>query len=102
MYPHRPVPGRAFDAQTILADRLDVLAPGIACPHFVACRGEQSGVHRPHRTGADDGDFHLIDGCSREMNDEPERNRIRKKPLTAPRIFSPGPRVPRLESPHSS
>jgi len=61
VYLYGAVAGRALDAQSVLADRLDVLAPGVARPHFVARGGEQSGVHGPHRSSTDDGDFHLID-----------------------------------------
>jgi hypothetical protein len=48
----------AFQAQAVAAHRLDVLAPGVDRPDFVAGGGEQPGVHRAHRTGSDDGDLH--------------------------------------------
>src|SRR4051812_3817013 len=47
----------AFEAQALRAHRVDVRAPAVDRPDFVAGGSEESGVDRPHRSRADDGDF---------------------------------------------
>ena len=49
-----PIPARALHAQPLLADRVDVLSPGVDRPDLVSPVGEQPGVHRAHRADADD------------------------------------------------
>jgi len=56
--PDRPVAARPLDAETVRADRLDMLVPAVDCPDLVSRVAENSGVHRSHRTCPDDRDLH--------------------------------------------
>jgi hypothetical protein len=57
--PHGTAAARALHGQPVPQDRLDVLGPDVNRPHLVARVAEDAGVHRPHRTGADDRDLHV-------------------------------------------
>jgi hypothetical protein len=58
---------RARDREPVALDRVEVALPDVDRPHLVAGSREEAGVHRAHRTGADNGDLHppwtMLVGC---------------------------------------